>query len=143
MDQRRRATQGVPMGHTVRKIAAPPQALDAMFRQAGVVQVDTLDEMFDVAQLLAHQPLPRGRRVAIVGNSDALGSLSASAAESLGLQVTHGPVSLLPQASAEEFAISRMLALISSVPAATVCTLPDTSAEEAPSLATVALVDSA
>ena len=44
-----------------------------MFRQAGVIQVDTLEEMFDVAQLLAHQPLPRGRRVAIVGNSDALG----------------------------------------------------------------------
>ena len=35
-------------------------AVDAMFRQAGVIQVDTLDEMFDVAQLLAHQPLPRG-----------------------------------------------------------------------------------
>ena len=53
------------MGHAVRTIAAPPQAaVDAMFRQAGVIQVDTLDEMFDVAQLVAHQPLPRGRRVA-------------------------------------------------------------------------------
>ena len=31
-----------------------------MFRQAGIIQVDTLDEMFDVAQLLAHQPLPAG-----------------------------------------------------------------------------------
>ena len=39
---------------------APQAAVDAMFRQAGVIQVDTLDEMFDVAQLLAHQPLPRG-----------------------------------------------------------------------------------
>ena len=48
------------MGHAVRKIGAPPQAVDAMFRQAGVIQVDTLDEMFDVAQLVAHQPLPRG-----------------------------------------------------------------------------------
>ncbi len=74
-----RTTQGVPMGHAVRKIAAPQQAVDAMFRQAGVIQVDTLDEMFDVAQLLAHQPLPRGRRVAIVGNSDALGLLAADA----------------------------------------------------------------
>ena len=35
-----------------------------MFAQAGVIQVDTLDEMFDVAQLLAFQPLPAGRRVA-------------------------------------------------------------------------------
>ena len=58
-----------------------------MFRQAGVIQVDTLDEMFDVAQLLAHQPLPRGRRVAIVGNSDALGLLAADAAAAVGLVV--------------------------------------------------------
>src|ERR1044072_5434223 len=35
--------------------------------------------MFDVAQLVAHQPLPRGRRVAIVGNSAALGLLAAEA----------------------------------------------------------------
>ena len=55
-----RTTQGVPMGHAVRQIAAPPEAVDAMFRQAGIIQVDTLDEMFDVAQLLAHQPLPSG-----------------------------------------------------------------------------------
>ena len=81
-----RTTQGVPMGHAVRQIAAPPQAVDAMFRQAGVIQVDTLDEMFDVAQLLAHQPLPRGRRVAIVGNSDALGLLAADAAAAVGLR---------------------------------------------------------
>ena len=47
-----------------------------MFRQAGIIQVDTLDEMFDVAQLIAHQPLPTGSRVAIVGNSDALGLLA-------------------------------------------------------------------
>ena len=58
-----------------------------MFRQAGVIQVDTLDEMFDVAQLLAHQPLPRGRRVAVVGNSDALGLLAADAAAAVGLVV--------------------------------------------------------
>ena len=53
-----RTTQGVPMGHAVRSMAAPQAAVDAMFRQAGVIQVDTLDEMFDVAQLVAHQPLP-------------------------------------------------------------------------------------
>ena len=83
-----RTTQGVPMGHAVRKIAAPPEAVDAMFRQAGIIQVDTLDEMFDVAQLLAHQPLPSGSRVAIVGNSDALGLLAIDAAAASGLTVT-------------------------------------------------------
>ncbi|WP_300680393.1 bifunctional GNAT family N-acetyltransferase/acetate--CoA ligase family protein [Nocardioides sp.] len=97
-----RTTQGVPMGHAVRKIAAPPQAVDAMFRQAGVIQVDTLEDMFDVAQLLAHQPLPRGRRVAIVGNSDALGLLAADAAAGAGLVVNRQiPLSSIP--TAEEF----------------------------------------
>lgn len=97
-----RTTQGVPMGHAVRKIAAPPAAVDAMFRQAGVIQVDTLEEMFDVAQLVAHQPLPRGRRVAIVGNSDALGLLAADAAAAVGL-VVNKSTALGAEASAEDF----------------------------------------
>ncbi|HEY0888055.1 MAG TPA: GNAT family N-acetyltransferase [Nocardioides sp.] len=97
-----RTTQGVPMGHAVRKIAAPPQAVDAMFRQAGVIQVDTLEDMFDVAQLLAHQPLPRGRRVAIVGNSDALGLLAADAAASVGL-VVNKQIALSTEPTAEDF----------------------------------------
>ncbi|MDF1603180.1 bifunctional GNAT family N-acetyltransferase/acetate--CoA ligase family protein [Nocardioides sp. YIM 152315] len=97
-----RTTQGVPMGHAVRRIAAPPAAVDAMFRQAGVIQVDTLDEMFDVAQLVAHQPLPRGRRVAIVGNSDALGLLAADAAAAVGL-VVNKSTALGAEASGEDF----------------------------------------
>nr|WP_246283973.1 bifunctional GNAT family N-acetyltransferase/acetate--CoA ligase family protein [Nocardioides perillae] len=97
-----RTTQGVPMGHAVRTIAAPQQAVDAMFRQAGVIQVDTLEEMFDVAQLVAHQPLPRGRRVAVVGNSDALGLLAADAAAAVGL-VVNKSVALGADATAEDF----------------------------------------
>jgi acyl-CoA synthetase (NDP forming) len=97
-----RSTQGVPMGHAVRSMQAPQAAVDAMFRQAGVIQVDTLDEMFDVAQLVAHQPLPRGRRVAVVGNSDALGLLAADAAASVGL-VAREPVALGSDATAEDF----------------------------------------
>ena len=97
-----RTTQGVPMGHAVRTIAAPAEAVDAMFRQAGVIQVDTLEDMFDVAQLVAHQPLPRGRRVAIVGNSDALGLLAADAAAAVGLVVT-SQVALSAEPSAEDF----------------------------------------
>ncbi len=97
-----RTTQGVPMGHAVRRIAAPQEALDAMFRQAGVIQVDTLDEMFDVAQLVAHQPLPRGRRVAVVGNSDAIGLLAIDAAASVGLVVNRS-VALGADAAGEEF----------------------------------------
>ncbi len=73
-----------------------------MFKQAGIIQVDALEEMFDVAQLLAHQPLPRGRRVAVVGNSDALGLLAADAASAVGLLVTRS-VTLSAEPSAEDF----------------------------------------
>ena len=97
-----RTTQGVPVGHAVRATVAPQAAVDAMFRQAGVIQVDTLGEMFDVAQLLAHQPLPRGPRVAVVGNSDALGLLATDAAAAAGL-VVQEPVELGADASAEDF----------------------------------------
>ena len=97
-----RTTQGVPLGHAVRPTSAPQAAVDAMFRQAGVIQVDTLDEMFDVAQLLAHQPLPAGKRVAVVGNSDALGLLAADSASAAGLDV-HTSISLGPDATADDF----------------------------------------
>jgi acyl-CoA synthetase (NDP forming)/GNAT superfamily N-acetyltransferase len=97
-----RTTQGVPVGHSVRTTMAPSAAVDAMFLQAGVMQVDTLDEMFDVAQLLAHQPLPMGPRVAVVGNSDALGLLAADAASAAGLTVEHA-VSLGADATADDF----------------------------------------
>ncbi|MDT9594586.1 GNAT family N-acetyltransferase [Nocardioides zeae] len=97
-----RNTQGVPMGHAVRTIGAPPEAVDAMFAQSGVIQVDTLEEMFDVAQLLAHQPLPRGRRVAVVGNSDALALLATDAAVSVGL-VVNKTTQLGADAGAEDF----------------------------------------
>lgn len=67
------------------------------------MRVDNVHQLFDVAQLLVNQPLPQGDRVAVVGNSDALGTLTADAAASFGLQVTHGPVSLPSEASAQEF----------------------------------------
>jgi acetyltransferase len=62
-------------------------AVDAMFRSAGVVRVDTLTQLFQTAQLLALQPLPQGRRVGIVGNSSALAALAADSCRSAGLEV--------------------------------------------------------
>ena len=98
-----RSTRGVPVGHAVPPTTVPPAALDAMFLQSGVIRVETLAEMFDVAQVLAFQPLPTGRRVAIVGNSDSLGLLAADAAVSAGLEVVGDPTDLGPAASATEF----------------------------------------
>jgi succinyl-CoA synthetase alpha subunit/GNAT superfamily N-acetyltransferase len=56
-----------------------------LLRQAGVIRTDTLEELFDVASLLANQPLPRGRRVAILTNAGGPGILAADACEAHGL----------------------------------------------------------
>jgi len=98
-----RSTQGVPLGHTVRPIEAPQAALDAMFRQSGVIRVDTISEMFDVAQVLAYQPLPEGRTVAIMGNSGALCLLAADAAVSAGLEVRGEPTRFGAGAEADDY----------------------------------------
>jgi len=94
---------GVPPGHTVRATRAPREALDAMLRQAGVIRVENIHQLFDVAQVLVHQPLPAGQRIGVVGNSEALAALVADAAVSWGLELARPPVSLHPEATAEEF----------------------------------------
>jgi succinyl-CoA synthetase alpha subunit/GNAT superfamily N-acetyltransferase len=68
-------------------LAASDLLADGLFRQAGIVRVDTLEEMFDVATLLAHQPLPAGPRLGILTNAGGAGILAADAAESSGLVV--------------------------------------------------------
>ena len=74
-----------------------------MLKQAGVIRVENVHQLFDIAQLVAHQPLPAGDRVAIVGNSTALGTLTADACTSWGLTVSHGPVALPTEATAAQF----------------------------------------
>jgi acetyl coenzyme A synthetase (ADP forming)-like protein len=68
-------------------VSSPAGAVDAVFLHSGVIRVDTLEELFDVAQILATQPLPPGRRVAIVGNAGGPGVLAADASEAAGLEV--------------------------------------------------------
>ncbi|WP_194835860.1 GNAT family N-acetyltransferase [Nocardia sp. XZ_19_369] len=69
-----------------------------LFAQAGIVQVDSISELFDCAALLGYQPLPGGSRLAVVGNSAALNWLAVDAAQSEGLTVGD-PVNLGPQAT--------------------------------------------
>jgi len=98
------SSYSAPPGHRARATRVPPAAFDAMLRQAGVIRVENVHQLFDVAQLVVHQPLPRGGRVAIVGNSSALGALTAEACVSWGLEVVHGPVCMPAEAKAAEFA---------------------------------------
>src|SRR5215813_11742291 len=73
--------------HTGALIAASDVTVDALFRQAGVIRTDTLAELFDVASLLANQPLPKGHRVGIITNAGGPAILCADACEARGLDV--------------------------------------------------------
>ncbi len=63
------------------------EAVDALFHQSGVIRTDTLEELFDVAQVLAAQPMPAGRRVAIVAHNGGAGVLAADACSTVGLEI--------------------------------------------------------
>ncbi|RIH82383.1 Acetyltransferase Pat [Calidithermus terrae] len=68
--------------------------VEALFAQAGVMRAESLEEMFDAAALLAHQPAPAVRpdgshRVALVSNASGPGTLAVEALRAMGLEVTH------------------------------------------------------
>jgi len=98
--------------------------VDALFEQAGVIRTNTLEEMFDVAALLATQPPPKGPRVGVVTNAGGPGILLADACEAQGLtlpELTAGsleklrsflpaaagfknPIDMIASATAEQYA---------------------------------------
>ncbi|MFZ0214592.1 MAG: GNAT family N-acetyltransferase [Candidatus Dormiibacterota bacterium] len=61
--------------------------LEALFRQSGVMRADSLGHLLDIANLLARQPPPTGRRVAILTNAGGLGILCADSCVAGGLEV--------------------------------------------------------
>ncbi|MGB8649583.1 MAG: acetate--CoA ligase family protein, partial [Mycobacteriales bacterium] len=111
--------------------ATPDAAVDALLRKAHVLRVDSVPEMFDLLTLLDTAPLPRGSRVAVVGNSGGPGVLAADALSAAGLEVpplsdatvaaltellprtasTRNPVDLLATTTPEQFATAVGLAL--------------------------------
>lgn len=61
-------------------LAASDEIVDAALRQAGIIRCQTIEEMFNNAIALAYQPLPKGRRVAIITNAGGPGVLTTDAA---------------------------------------------------------------
>jgi acetate---CoA ligase (ADP-forming) len=86
--------------HTGALLASSEVAVDALFRQAGVLRVDTLGELFDLATLLERQPLPAGDRVAIVTNAGGPGIMCADACQAAGLSLPELPAELQRELSA-------------------------------------------
>lgn len=116
-------------------LATDDRVVDALFDQAGVIRTDTIEELFDVASVLAHQSLPRGNRVAILTNAGGPGLLAVDACEAGGLEVlafgaalktalrrelpaaasVANPVDLLASASPDDY--RRALSLLRADPA--------------------------
>jgi acyl-CoA synthetase (NDP forming) len=120
-----RSTSGAraAASHTGALVSGSDAVVDALFRQTGVIRTDTLAQLFDVATLLAFQPVPRGRRVGIVTNVGGPAILCADACEAGGLELpplsnetrerlrailppeasVANPVDMLAQATADQF----------------------------------------
>jgi acetyl coenzyme A synthetase (ADP forming)-like protein len=94
--------QRAASSHTA-ALAGSEAAVDALFRQAGVIRAGSLEELIDVATLLSSQHAPKGRHVAVLTNAGGLGILCADACEGAGLD--------LPELSGETRA--RLLELLS------------------------------
>jgi acetyltransferase len=60
---------------------------DAVFREAGIVRVDQLDDLLDAAVMYAGQPVAAGNRLGIVTNAGGPGVMAADAAARAGLSV--------------------------------------------------------
>jgi acetate---CoA ligase (ADP-forming) len=83
-------------------------ATDALLEQCGVMRVDTVEELFDLAMAFDALPIPKGNRVAILTNAGGPGIIIADACESAGLEV----VELAPETQA---ALRKVLAAEASV----------------------------
>ncbi|MBN1626213.1 MAG: GNAT family N-acetyltransferase [Deltaproteobacteria bacterium] len=80
------------MSHTG-ALATSDIVSDALFHQAGIIRVNSIENLFHSARLLASQPVPRGRRVAILTNGGGPGTVAADSCSYNGL--------ILPQLSGE------------------------------------------
>ena len=68
-------------------LAGSEAAVEALFHQAGVIRAPTLGELIDAASLFATQPLPAGKRVAVITNAGGLGILCADACDAADLEL--------------------------------------------------------
>jgi acetate---CoA ligase (ADP-forming) len=68
-------------------LAGEDAVCDAVFREAGIIRVNSIEEMFNAAVLYAYQPMPAGNRLAIVTNAGGPGVMATDAAVRCGLSV--------------------------------------------------------
>jgi acyl-CoA synthetase (NDP forming) len=69
-------------------LAGEDKIYDAAFKQAGILRVDDIEEMFDLCRGLVYYPRVEGKRVAIITNSGGPAVMTADKLEELGLIVS-------------------------------------------------------
>lgn len=112
-------------------LAGSDEVLNAAFRRCGVLRVDTIDELFNMAEVLAKQPRPKGNRLTILTNAGGPGVLTTDALISHGGKLAplsaetlaaldellpphwshHNPIDILGDADPERYAESIEIAL--------------------------------
>ena len=85
----RRVSGTMPVLTVLADRYAPAPGRAALFEQAGVITTHGFGDLIEAAALLATQPVPAGRTVAIVSNVGGAGVLAADACTDLGLSVHH------------------------------------------------------
>ncbi|NGX46456.1 MAG: Succinyl-CoA ligase [ADP-forming] subunit alpha, partial [Chlamydiae bacterium] len=65
-------------------LAGSDEVFDAAMRRVGVLRVDTIGELFDVAEVLAKQPAPKGPNLAILTNAGGPAVLATDAVSASG-----------------------------------------------------------
>ena len=74
----------VGAGHEPKEIR---RRVEALTRQTGVISVGTLEQLLDLGRILTGQPVPRGRGVVVVGNSEGAVDLASDACRGSGLEL--------------------------------------------------------
>jgi len=89
--------------------------VDALFEQTGIMRVDTVEELFDVAAALSSQPIPKGNRVVVVTNAGGPGVLATDALINSGLnmpQFLPSTIKELKKFTSEKATISNPLDMV-------------------------------
>lgn len=110
---------------------APDEAVDALFRQAGVMVVHRRGAMFDIAKIAARQPLPAGVRVSVVTNSGPLAAQLSATVTAVGLLAERQPVLLPARATPEQFRAAVLTGLTDDDCDSVVCAVVNVYAEGA------------
>jgi acetate---CoA ligase (ADP-forming) len=75
-------------------LAGNSKIYDSIFSQFGIIKVNNLNEMFNLAKYLSNNPIPKSKNICIVTNAGGMGVLSSDACESNGLIIAKLPESI-------------------------------------------------